>query len=112
MGIGLRISQEGSDALLKFFTDEMLQPLCFIVQLLNRVVQDLEEERLNQAVMANDLQGSVAALVGQGDAAMAFVPDQWRGGRGQSLQHVRRGGRRNVELIRDLRVPHLPQPIA
>ena len=54
VGIELRVPELRSDALFKTLGDEVFQPLGLVMDLLDRKIQDLVEECLDQAMVAQD----------------------------------------------------------
>ena len=76
MRVELGPSQLCIDALLETLGDEMLQPFCLVMDLLDRVVQDFVQKRLKQPVMTQDLQRAPSSSGRQADTAARFVFDE------------------------------------
>ena len=56
--------------------DDVLKALGFVVNLIPAVAERFNQEQLNQAVVANDLQGDSLALIGERDPAVGLVLQQ------------------------------------
>ena len=78
----------------------MLQALGLVVHLVPAVAEHLDEEHLEQAVVAHELEGDLAALAGQLLAAVAVVLDEALGG--QARDHLADGGRGDAEALGEL----------
>jgi len=88
MGVELRVAKLGGDALFKALGDEVLEALGFLMDLVPRVVEDSVEEGLDEAMVANDLEGALFSGFGEPDAVVLLVDDHgWLRG-GELLQHV------------------------
>ena len=68
-------AEELEDALLHPLRDDVLQPLRLVVDLVPAVAQDLDEEHLEEAVVADELEGDLATFAGQLLAAVLVVLD-------------------------------------
>ena len=60
------------DALLETLGDEMLQAFCLVMELLDRVVQDLVQKRLKQSVVTQNLQSAPSTCGRQTDTRGAI----------------------------------------
>ena len=76
MWIELRPSKELEDSLLHAFGDHVLETLRLVVDLVPAVAEDLDQEHLEQAVMADQLQRDPPALASELLAAVAVVLDE------------------------------------
>ena len=86
--IQFRMPKLPGNSLLELLGDEMLQPLGLLVQFIDRVIEHAEKERLDQPVMANDLERPLSSTLGQADTPMRFVIHERLIGCGQLLQHI------------------------
>ena len=80
MGIELRAAEQLEDPLLHALRDDMLQALRLFVNLVPAVAEDLDQEHLQEPVVAHELQGDPPAFARQLLAAVPVVLDQALGG--------------------------------
>lgn len=73
VGVEGWIAKLGGDALFEALADEMLEALGLVVDLVEGVIEDLEEEGFEEAMVAEDLEGAETAGFGEADAAVALV---------------------------------------
>jgi hypothetical protein len=92
MRIELGVAELGGDALFEALGDEVFEALCFLVNFVPGIVEDLVEEGLEEAMMADDLEGALLSGLRELDAVMLLVDDERWLLRGQLLQHVGDGG--------------------
>ena len=94
MRVELGIAELGGDALFESLGDEVLEALGLLVHLFHGVVEDLVEEGLDEAMMADDLER--APLAGRRELHAAVASRSRRGAvpRGELLEHVGDRGRR------------------
>ena len=97
MRVGSRIPQLRRNPLLERFRDEVLQPLGFIVQLINGVIEDLKEKRFDQPMMPHNLQGASSPGTRQRHAVASFIVHQRFWLARELLEHIRDGRRRNIK---------------
>lgn len=79
----------------------MFQPFRLIVNLVPRVVEEIMEETLQQAVMAKNFQSAPLSGRRQTHAAMFFVFHKRRLLRRELLQHSGYGGGADAEVLRE-----------
>jgi hypothetical protein len=77
----------------------MLQPFCLIVNLVPRVVEEIMEETLEQAVMAKNFQGAHLPSRRQARAAVLFVFHKRRLLRRELLKHSSYGSCTHTEMV-------------
>ena len=85
--IGFRVPQFRGDPIFKPLRDEVLQPFRLIVNLVPRVVEEIMQETLQQAVVAKNLQSAHLPRGRQTHAVVLFVFHKRRLLRGELLQH-------------------------
>src|SRR5450759_1714025 len=100
-GVTVRVelgpAEEIEDALLHSLRDHVLEALGLVVHLVPAVAQHLDEEHLQQAVMAHQLQSHLAALAGQLLALVSVVLDQAL--RGEAGDHLADRRRRDAQAL-------------
>ena len=99
MRIGFRIAQFRRDAIFKPLRDEMFQPFGLVVNLVPRVVEEIMEETLQQAVMAKNLQSAHLSGRCQTHAVVLFVFHERRLLRRELLEHSGDGSRTDTEML-------------
>ena len=93
MGVAVGVAQLGRYAGFEALGDEVLQALGFVVKLVDFVVEHAVQEGLDEAMVADDLQGAATTCVGETDTVVPLVFNQRVLGGGELLQHVGdRGG--------------------
>src|SRR3954462_13687379 len=88
MRIEFGMPEFAGNPLLKFFGDEVFQALGLLVQFIDRVIKHMEEERLNQAMVTDNLEGPFSSSFGQANTTMGFIFHERAVGPSQLLQHV------------------------
>ena len=106
MGIPIGIAEGRRDPLLEVLADVVLQHLGLVVDAIPGHPERLGEERLEQAVMADHLEGHALSGPGQLDAAVGLVADEPE--IGHLLDHRGDGPRRDPEPIGERRRTHRP----
>lgn len=76
----------------------MFQLFGFVVEFFDWVAENFMQKSFDEAVMADDLDGALAACGGEADAFVALVVDLWALFGGQLLQHVGDRGGSDVEV--------------
>src|SRR5262249_6974124 len=102
--VELGLAEELEDALLHSLRDHVLEAFGLIVDLVPGVAEDPDEEHLEQAVMAHQLQGDLTALAGQLLPAVAVVLDQALGS--QPADHLADAWRGDAESPGELAGRH------
>lgn len=102
VGVELGVAELGGDALFEALGDEVLEALGLLVDLVPGVVEDLVEEGFEEAMVADDLEGALAACAGELDAVVFAIENHGRLGGGELLEHVGGGGSADGELDGDL----------
>src|SRR5205823_3057729 len=97
VGVELRPAQQLEDALLHPLRDHVLEALRLVVDLVPAVAEHADQKDLQQAVVADQLQGDFAAVRGELLAAVAVVFDQALGG--QAGDHLADARRRDAEAL-------------
>lgn len=97
MRVGSRMPQLRRDPLLERLRDEVLQPLSFIVQLTNGVIEDLKEKRFDQPMVPHNLQGASSPGTRQLHAFSSFIVHQRFRLACELLEHIRDGRWRNIK---------------
>ncbi len=88
MRVELGVAEFGGDALFEPLRDEVLEALGLLVHFVPGIVEDLVEEGLDEAMMADDLEGAFLSGFRELHAVVLFVDDQgWAEG-GEFLEHV------------------------
>src|SRR2546425_2849045 len=100
VGVELRPAQQLEDALLHPLRDHMLEALRLVVDLVPAVAEHADQKDLQQAVMADQLQGDFAAVRSELLAAVAVVFDQALGR--QAGDHLADARRRDAEALRQV----------
>src|SRR5258706_4763030 len=98
--VQLRPAEKLEDSSLHPLRDHVLQPLGFLVCLVPRVAEHLDQEHLEQAMVADQLEGDLPAFFGELLAAVPVVLDQALGG--ESSHHLADRGRRDAKPLRQL----------
>ncbi len=99
MRIDDRVPEKGRDAILELVGQNVLEDLGLVVDRVPRHAQRLREVGLEQAVMADDLEGDLATGRGQVGAPVGGVGDEPHPL--EPLQHVGGRRRRHIHLVRD-----------
>jgi hypothetical protein len=76
VGVEGGMAELGGDALLEALGDEVFEALGLFVDLFDGVVEDLVEEGLDEAMVADDFECAALAGGREQDAPVAFVFDQ------------------------------------
>lgn len=74
---GRRVAEEFVDARLEILGDDVLEPLRLLVDLVPLVAERLHQVALQQAVVADHLQGDLLAALGQAHAPVGHVGDEF-----------------------------------
>ena len=98
MRVERRVAELGGDQLLELLGEDMLEPLGLGVHLVPAHAQALDQEQLEQAMVANHLERDGPSALGQTRTAIQLMLDQPE--RGQLAQHRRHRRRANVEPFR------------
>ena len=93
----LGVAERGGDALLELLGDVVLEHLGLVVDAIPGHAERVGEEGLEQAVMADHLEGDALTGLGQLDPVVRLVADQSEGV--HALQHRRDRSRRYVEPL-------------
>jgi len=97
MRVASRMPQLPRNPLLKRLRDEVLQPLSFIMQFINGVIEDLKEKRFDQPMMPHNLQGASPPGARQLYAFASFIVHQRFRFACELLEHIGNGRRRNIK---------------
>jgi len=103
VGVACGVVELGGDTGFEFFRDEVFEAFGFVVEFVERIVEDFEEEGFYEAMVANDFQRAFAAGSGQADTTSTLVGDERAALGGKLLQHVGDGGWRDAEVRGELR---------
>jgi len=107
MRIGRRMVQLSVDPSFERLGNEVLQPLGFVVQVFDGVVQHLEEKCFHQPVVPNDLGARLRPEVERRTPSPLVIDVRLRLTR-ELLKHVRHGGRSHVQPSGQLRTADAP----
>ena len=105
--VAVGIAERGGDPLLEVLADVVLEHLGLVVDLVPGHPEGLGEERLEQPVMADHLEGHPLPRRGQLDAPVGLVADQAE--LGHPLDHRRHRSRRDAEPLGEGRGPDRPR---
>ena len=97
--ICLGITEFGCDPILLPLRDEVLQPFCFVVDFVPRVIEEIMEEALQQTMVAKNLQSSHLAGRRQTRAMMLFVFHEGWLLCSELLQHSSYGSRTDTKML-------------
>src|SRR5436190_1090613 len=99
-------AEQFEDSSLHPLRDHMLESLGLVVDLVPGVAQHLDQEHLEQAVVADELEGDLPAFLGELLAAVPVVLDQALCGEPRDHLAYRRG--RDAQPLRQLSCRHRP----
>jgi hypothetical protein len=102
MRIEFRIPEYGRDPLLKLLRNEVLQPLCFFMNFIPGILEDIMKEQFDEPVMPDKLPGPPSACRSEPDTAMFLVLDQKRLPGGKLLKHLRNRSGPNAKMRRQI----------
>src|SRR6266571_2387854 len=106
MRVQLRPAEQLEDSSFHPLRDHVLEALGLVVDLVPRVAQHLDQEHLEQAVVADELEGDLPAFLCQLLAAVPVVLDQALGG--EPGDHLADRRRRDAQSLRQLSRRHRP----
>lgn len=98
MGVKGGVAQVLGDPFLQVLADHVLQPFRLLVDLLPAVAQGLVEVGLEEAVVAQDLEGHLPPPLREPGPPVGLVLQEAKGL--ELLQHLRHGGRLDRESLR------------
>src|SRR2546430_981197 len=104
--VQLRPAEQLEDSSLHPLRDHVLESLGLVVDLVPGVAQHLDQEHLEQAVVADELEGDLPAFLGELLAAVPVVLDQALCGEPRDHLAYRRG--RDAQPLRQLSCRHRP----
>ena len=76
--IGVRIAKFRGNPVFEALRNEMLEAFGFLVHFIPMIAENIVQESLEQAVMAQDFQRAELAGVRQAHAMMLFIFHKWR----------------------------------
>ena len=100
MRVDGRVAELGGDQLLELLRQRVLEDLRLGVHLVPRHPEVLDEEQLEQPVVADHLERDMAAAFGETDAAVALVLDETEGR--ELTEHPRDRAGADVEQRREI----------
>ena len=99
MRVERRVAELRGDQLLELLGEDVLEPLGLGVHLVPAHPQALDQEQLEQAMVANHLERDRAPALGQARTAIELMLDEPE--RNELAQHPRHRRRANVEPLRE-----------
>ncbi len=78
VGIDFRITENGGDPVFESFGDEVFQPLCLLMHLVPRVLQNIVEKEFEKAVMPHKFPGPPLSGSSEPNTPVLFIQhERW-----------------------------------